>query len=114
MSDVGGRHLRCDARTPSSVRGWPPDTFKERRSMQTPVRLLAAACALAIAVSALPFAPTTSARAASDEPAGAQPPNALERGYRTGYSDGYQTGWRDQLARATRDFRAKDEYQRAD
>ncbi|HVF88065.1 MAG TPA: hypothetical protein VM866_10765 [Pyrinomonadaceae bacterium] len=39
---------------------------------------------------------------------------ALQRGYRTGYSDGYQAGWRDAAARAARDYRNKDDYQRAD
>ena len=39
---------------------------------------------------------------------------ALQRGYRTGYSDGYQAGWRDVAARAARDYRNKDDYQRAD
>jgi hypothetical protein len=83
--------------------------------MQTPVRLLAAACALAFALAALPGAQVLSVRAASDEPsAGAQQQNALERGYRTGYSDGYQSGWRDQLQRAARDYSGKTDYQRAD
>jgi hypothetical protein len=50
----------------------------------------------------------------SATPAVVQQPNTLERGYRTGYSDGYQSGWRDQLGRAARDYRGKDEYQRAD
>ncbi len=70
--------------------------------MQTPVRLLAAMCALAVALS-LPLVPAV-----------AQQPNALERGYRTGYSDGYQAGWRDQLERAPRDYQGKEEYRRAD
>ncbi|HVF29090.1 MAG TPA: hypothetical protein VM943_12665 [Pyrinomonadaceae bacterium] len=39
---------------------------------------------------------------------------ALQRGYRTGYSDGYQAGWRDVAARAARDYRNKDDYKRAD
>ncbi|MDQ3688305.1 MAG: hypothetical protein M3430_22300 [Acidobacteriota bacterium] len=39
---------------------------------------------------------------------------ALQRGYRTGYSDGYQAGWRDVAARAARDYRNKNDYQRAD
>jgi hypothetical protein len=39
---------------------------------------------------------------------------ALERGYRTGYSDGYQSGYRDSADQAARDYRNKDEYQRAD
>lgn len=39
---------------------------------------------------------------------------ALERGYRTGYSDGYNSGFKDMSDRATRDYRSKDDYQRAD
>lgn len=39
---------------------------------------------------------------------------ALERGYRTGYSDGYQAGFSDSSQQAARDFKSKDEYQRAD
>ncbi len=76
--------------------------------MQTPVRLLAAACALALTIAAVPLASITTVRAA------VQQPNTLERGYRTGYSDGYQAGWRDQLERAARDYNSKEDYQRAD
>jgi hypothetical protein len=39
---------------------------------------------------------------------------ALERGYRTGYSDGYSSGAADVGTSATRDYRNKEEYQRAD
>src|SRR5512134_2004727 len=39
---------------------------------------------------------------------------ALERGYRTGYSDGYTAGFRDNADKAPRDYRTKEEYQRAD
>ena len=39
---------------------------------------------------------------------------ALERGYRTGYSDGYAAGNRDITEHATRDFKSKEDYQRAD
>jgi hypothetical protein len=39
---------------------------------------------------------------------------ALERGYRTGYSDGYSTGSRDISDRANRDYQSKEEYQRGD
>ncbi|HEY6804662.1 MAG TPA: hypothetical protein VI306_13905 [Pyrinomonadaceae bacterium] len=39
---------------------------------------------------------------------------ALERGYRTGYSDGYSAGTGDSGAGANRDYRNKDEYQRGD
>lgn len=43
-----------------------------------------------------------------------QEAGALDRGYRTGYSDGYQAGWRDSLDRAARDARNKQEYLQAD
>ncbi|MGI8897439.1 MAG: hypothetical protein ACR2IB_03490 [Pyrinomonadaceae bacterium] len=39
---------------------------------------------------------------------------ALERGYRTGYSDGYNAGYKDVSDRAARDYQSKDEYQRGD
>lgn len=39
---------------------------------------------------------------------------ALERGYRTGYSDGFQSGYRDAVDNAARDYRSKEDYQRGD
>jgi hypothetical protein len=58
------------------------------------------------------------ARAASspDETTSAQDAQvgALQRGYRTGYSDGYQAGWRDSVERRARDYRGNEQYQRAD
>ncbi len=44
----------------------------------------------------------------------AQGSTALERGYRTGYSDGYNAGFRDSTDKAARDYQSKEEYQRAD
>src|SRR4029453_10081342 len=44
----------------------------------------------------------------------AQQSTALERGYRTGYSDGYNAGFRDVSEQAVRDFQKKEENQRAD
>jgi hypothetical protein len=44
----------------------------------------------------------------------AQQFGALERGYRTGYSDGYQAGYRDSVEGRGRDFQGKEDYQRAD
>jgi hypothetical protein len=77
--------------------------------------LLFASCALACALAAFPLSAALNVRAAADDAGTAtQQQNALERGYRTGYSDGYQSGWRDQLQRAARDYRGKDDYQRAD
>jgi hypothetical protein len=70
--------------------------------MRNPTRILSAALFLfaLAAVPALAFAQ--------------QSVNALERGYRTGYSDGYQAGYRDSANRAARDYRDEDDYQRAD
>jgi hypothetical protein len=39
---------------------------------------------------------------------------ALERGYRTGYSDGYTAGFKDVSDKAARDYKSKEDYQRAD
>src|SRR6476646_3857800 len=39
---------------------------------------------------------------------------ALERGYRTGYSDGYSAGIKDSGDHAARDYKNKEEYQKAD
>jgi hypothetical protein len=47
-------------------------------------------------------------------PAAAQGTTALERGYRTGYSDGYTAGYSDVTKQAPRDYKSKDDYQRAD
>ncbi len=40
--------------------------------------------------------------------------SALQRGWRTGYSDGYQSGYGDSVERAPSDFKSKEDYQRAD
>ncbi|HWS98906.1 MAG TPA: hypothetical protein VN256_01445 [Pyrinomonadaceae bacterium] len=69
--------------------------------MRNPKRILSAA--LFFALAALP------ALAVAQQSVG-----ALERGYRTGYSDGYQAGYRDSANRAARDYRDEDDYQRAD
>jgi len=39
---------------------------------------------------------------------------ALERGYRTGYSDGYITGYRNRADNEARDYRDNEDYRRAD
>ncbi|HYG08639.1 MAG TPA: hypothetical protein VD835_01570 [Pyrinomonadaceae bacterium] len=87
--------------------------------MQTRTRFLPAALSLALAVVILPATSISRAAHAADanDPAAAtaaQQTGALERGYRTGYSDGYQAGYRDSIERATRDYRNKEEYGRAD
>ena len=47
-------------------------------------------------------------------PARAQGTTALERGYRTGYSDGYTAGYRDVANSAPRNYQNKEDYQKAD
>src|SRR4029079_14854507 len=42
------------------------------------------------------------------------PATALERGYRTGYSDGFSAGSKDVAQNAARDFRSNEDYQRGD
>ena len=65
----------------------------------------------ALTVTAMLVSVPTSARSPLTQNQGS---TALERGYRTGYSDGYQAGFKDQADSAARDFRGKEEYQRAD
>jgi hypothetical protein len=65
----------------------------------------------ALTVTATLVSVPTSARSPLTQNQGS---TALERGYRTGYSDGYQAGFKDVADRAARDFRGKEEYQRAD
>jgi hypothetical protein len=45
---------------------------------------------------------------------GQEPAIALQRGYRTGYSDGYMAGYRDAIDTATRDHSRHPEFTRAD
>ncbi|MDQ3819153.1 MAG: hypothetical protein M3362_15960 [Acidobacteriota bacterium] len=68
--------------------------------MKNPLRILAVLLILALAIPAA-FGQ-------------AQSLGALERGYRTGYSDGYQAGYSDSTQASARDYKSKDEYQRAD
>ncbi len=81
--------------------------------MKNPIRILAAS--LVFALTLVPALTVTAARNfASGQLTVQQSVGALERGYRTGYSDGYQAGYRDTADGAARDFRNKDEYLRAD
>jgi hypothetical protein len=73
------------------------------------------AASIVFALVALPS--LTLARAPHAKPAlpvVQQSTGALERGYRTGYSDGYQAGYRDAAEGAARDYRGKEDYQRGD
>ena len=71
---------------------------------------------LALALSALPAAPTAVAASAPFETAAAQQTQygAIERGWRTGYSDGFQAGWKDTSERRASDFAGKEDYQSAE
>ena len=66
---------------------------------------------LAVIATAWTVVTPTRARAADPQ---AQGSTALERGYRTGYSDGYQSGFKDQSDHSPRDFADKEDYQHAD
>lgn len=78
--------------------------------MRNPTRTLIVALALALSVLlALPVAALPQQQQSAPQSIG-----ALERGYRTGYSDGYQAGYSDSTQNAARDYRNKDEYRRAD
>ena len=76
--------------------------------MKTSRRISTAALALALSLAALSAAFVQAPRAS------AQQYGAIERGYRTGYSDGYQSGWGDQLNGARADHQAKADYRSAD
>src|SRR6201989_2839100 len=76
--------------------------------MKTRRNFTAASIAFALVAALLASAASPTASAQT------QQYGALERGYRTGYSDGYQSGWSDQLRGAGSDYRTKDDYRRAD
>ncbi|HST52299.1 MAG TPA: hypothetical protein VLJ61_09855 [Pyrinomonadaceae bacterium] len=77
--------------------------------MKTHRHLTAIALAFSLAALALAAARSPLTVADAQEKYG-----ALERGYRTGYSDGYQSGWADQLKGASSDFRGKSDFRSAD
>jgi hypothetical protein len=85
--------------------------------MKTASRLSRAALALVMASLTATAAPVGGVTLPADDPSAAaqqQQFGALERGYRTGYSDGYQSGYSDSVNSRPRDFHSKDDYQRAD
>jgi hypothetical protein len=85
--------------------------------MKTASRLSLAALVLATTSMASTSAPRVEAPlpvGGDTTVAAAQQFGALERGYRTGYSDGYQAGYRDSVEGRESDFQGKEDYQRAD
>ena len=73
------------------------------------------AASLVFALCAVPSLALSGARrAAAARAIVQQATGALERGYRTGYSDGYQAGYRDAANNGARDYRNKEDYQRGD
>jgi hypothetical protein len=72
------------------------------------------AMALTLALLTVPLVSFAHAATVTEMATAAQSSSALERGYRTGYSDGYPAGYRDAAERQERNYRNKDEYQRAD
>ncbi|MDT7542723.1 MAG: hypothetical protein QOE33_2627 [Acidobacteriota bacterium] len=85
--------------------------------MKTASRLSLAALALvatSLTVLPAPLHNDTPLETADTTASAAQQFGALERGYRTGYSDGYQSGYSDSVNSRPRDYRGKEDYQRAD
>lgn len=78
------------------------------KRVQIVARLLVAAV---LTLACMPVAGLASVLAS---PAAQDSTSALERGWRTGYSDGYQAGYGDSAENAGRDFRSKEDYQRGD
>ena len=58
--------------------------------------------------------PVSHASASQGQTSQASQSTALERGYRTGYSDGFSAGSRDLADHAARDYRSNEDYQRGD
>jgi hypothetical protein len=79
--------------------------------MKTRRQRFASRLALALTLASFSVFSAATPRAVSAQE---QQYGALERGYRTGYSDGYQSGWGDSLKRAPYEFKSKADYQRAD
>lgn len=77
------------------------------KRVKTGIALLVAALIVFAALPAVSIASPASLTAQDST-------SALERGWRTGYSDGYQAGYGDSVEQAPRDFKSKDDYQRAD
>jgi hypothetical protein len=84
---------------------WKEDSMKR---VKIAARLLVAAVLCFASMPAQSLASPDATLAAQDST------SALERGWRTGYSDGYQAGYGDSVENAQRDFKGKEDYQRGD
>ncbi|HEU4596179.1 MAG TPA: hypothetical protein VFS10_13655 [Pyrinomonadaceae bacterium] len=82
-----------------------------RQRFALPLALALTLASFSVFSAATPRAAQAAAAPTAQEP---QQYGALERGYRTGYSDGFQSGWGDSLKRAPYEFKNKADYQRAD
>ncbi|MBD0371624.1 MAG: hypothetical protein ICV60_12360 [Pyrinomonadaceae bacterium] len=78
------------------------------KRVKTVAALVVAALIILTALPCASFSSSYKALAAQDST------SALERGWRTGYSDGYQAGYGDSSENAPRDFKGKEDYRRAD
>jgi hypothetical protein len=84
---------------------WKEDRMKRvNRGVRSLVAAILCLSTLPGAVLASPYSALTAQDSTS----------ALERGWRTGYSDGYQAGYGDSVESAQRDFKSKEDYQRGD
>jgi hypothetical protein len=77
-------------------------------------RILLAASMVFVLAGSTPTLASGVHAASTFKSSGQQQTGALERGYRTGYTDGYQAGYRDNADRAPREFSDKEDYRRAD
>lgn len=75
---------------------------------------LIALIALTLTSWAMTASPVARAFAPQDQTTQTGQTTALERGYRTGYSDGFSAGSRDLADHAARNFRINEDYQRGD
>src|SRR6185295_51778 len=83
---------------------------ESRKEQQMRHLQISLAVLLALAMTSAAKLTTASAYAAETQ----NQASALERGYRTGYSDGYTSGTKDIADQVARDYQNKEDYQRAD
>jgi hypothetical protein len=78
-------------------------TLGKEHSMKRVKTVIALVAVALLSLTTLPSQPALAQNSTS----------ALERGWRTGYSDGYQAGFADNADKAPRDFKNNEDYQRA-